>query len=670
MKKLMSLLSVLAPLFCLAQSQDQQHYIFSTNRGDKDYLELTAGTEIFGSESELTPRGVNYKQLLPSEDGGIKFIVSGCQNTDIFKVGFKTITGTTLFSYNFSAGQVGNSVNSWSNSNQNSNFQILKAGNNVTFYVNCIQIANVISTEPLQVFFSSDYNSTSPIKADIDLTFKKGVYDPCGEDIAANGEEFYYNLKRDLDGGFIKLKDNKIRFKFKQDYSETASDVKLKIFDGSKIDKNEIITISPFKVGTNWKTIDISSLSNKNDIYTLELTANKSEKYYLRFQPKDGIAPQPFVVKPPTIISTPPDVTVNCIKDIDNIVDSPVVNDGYTGSQIVFTKLRDERSNKNNCNNCDDRILRIWEGQDSRCYPIKIVQNITVTPSNIVLPKLCNKYISCGDPIVFDSDPNLPGCNSELSKEDSDYYDSEYSDPCNSDIIKGCVRIVARTWKGTNSCGGVVSVIQQIVITDKQCPTIESQTIPGDLTIKDPALECSNLSLGFINNILNYFYTVNGKPDLKKIKLECIDDGNNTSNTGSNNNLPPPSASASAQRKEVVLNQCGQRFISEDHPWVQNVVNCLKRQKEPVAKDNCSLNLKVTTQYFVDIPCNNQCYQDGYYLYKTWRFTDDCGNYSQYTQQIRVGNPTYNPNIETNRISSSCSGTPLPNPNPASSSQN
>ena len=97
----------------------------------------------------------------------------------------------------------------------------------------------------------------------------------------------YAELKSKLDAGATLLQDNTLRFKFNQEYQTTSSNTNISytIHDwtrGTPISTGSFST----QHGLNWVEVNLPSGLNALEYYTLELEANKGQKYYLRFKPK------------------------------------------------------------------------------------------------------------------------------------------------------------------------------------------------------------------------------------------------------------------------------------------------------------------------------------------------------------------------------------------------
>lgn len=97
----------------------------------------------------------------------------------------------------------------------------------------------------------------------------------------------YAKLKKRLDGGYVTVRDNKLKFKYIEDY-DIPTDVNdllnytIHDWHGSTVTSGPVAPSTTKELGVNWYSITLN-LTHK-EFYTLEVTDAKGEKYYLRFQ--------------------------------------------------------------------------------------------------------------------------------------------------------------------------------------------------------------------------------------------------------------------------------------------------------------------------------------------------------------------------------------------------
>jgi hypothetical protein len=117
---------------------------------------------------------------------------------------------------------------------------------------------------------------------------------PVGETPVIVGKKPIQNmevkLERHLDGGYYQAFQNKLYFKFDNDYNENNRGLKFNIYDKNNniIASNSGVTSSPYvmKYKDNRYVFNLLSLNSSliNGYFILEVFDKKNEKYYLRFK--------------------------------------------------------------------------------------------------------------------------------------------------------------------------------------------------------------------------------------------------------------------------------------------------------------------------------------------------------------------------------------------------
>jgi len=95
----------------------------------------------------------------------------------------------------------------------------------------------------------------------------------------------YGQLKKKPDGGYYKIMDGKVRFKYREKYNDSDGLLSFKIYDDFHNDVTTTYSsVNPQTLvyGENWFDIDVTSLSAGH--YLLEVINEKNEKNYLRFK--------------------------------------------------------------------------------------------------------------------------------------------------------------------------------------------------------------------------------------------------------------------------------------------------------------------------------------------------------------------------------------------------
>jgi hypothetical protein len=99
----------------------------------------------------------------------------------------------------------------------------------------------------------------------------------------------YVVLKKKLDGGFYQLEPSKrLSFKFDEEYFDKDSKLNYRIYNEQNVPLSTSLPVKPVHYGNNEYSIPISQMGLTEDLkyYTLEITNEKNEKWYLRFQAK------------------------------------------------------------------------------------------------------------------------------------------------------------------------------------------------------------------------------------------------------------------------------------------------------------------------------------------------------------------------------------------------
>lgn len=583
-----------------------QYFVFNTKNPTGSSIELLENT-VINPEAEINPTNITSKTIAVDEDVVIEFDVTQYNINDFFTVGLKSDEGSSK-QYNFSF-KNNNIVKIFNGTTEqdlttavtspNSKFFIKKVGNVLTFYsgstTNLVGTITLLNSAALMIYF----NATTATNANIGLCLKRGLR------VSEGGEALtYYNPKKGIDGSYVKLTDNKLRIKFKQEYNANSTEEKPKV-NIIKSDRSMTsVSLSSVKVGTNWKEIDISSLNLPvNNIHTLELVSNKGEKSYLKFLPKDGVLPAPFEVKPVTITNAPSDITVSCYDQVAN-TPAPQIKDGYTGNTLTPT-YRLERAFNNTCTPCNEKLLRIWEGVDSKCYPYKVTQVVTVV--DIDKPKFTVSSLPDLTGVVYCSAFDMANVASYFSGTATPTAVDEGS--CEAPTVTGptfevdyigCDKIVRGVWTATDKCGNTATLEQKMKVTYESLSFINDADVPSSI---------NNVNLGEC-------YTPDIVIDYSQLCPSCA-----TGNCG------------------VVL--------PADHPFILSVLNCINDDIIPITKGGCDSKIDMTTEYKVYCGASSNGGQ-GYYVLRTWTFKSGCGNSLCKWQWIKVNNPTFTqPNTPT-----------------------
>jgi hypothetical protein len=99
-----------------------------------------------------------------------------------------------------------------------------------------------------------------------------------------NSDE-YAILKKNIDGGYIEIENEILQFIYYEEYSrEPNTSLDYEIYDYTKDYDAIAETELPVTFGENRYTLDLSNLEIQDNIfYTLQVTDQKGENWYLRF---------------------------------------------------------------------------------------------------------------------------------------------------------------------------------------------------------------------------------------------------------------------------------------------------------------------------------------------------------------------------------------------------
>ena len=301
----------------------------------------------------------------------------------------------------------------------------------------------------------------------------------------------------------------------------------------------------------------------------------------------------------PTIVSAPPNQTINCDELFDNtdpVFDDNCDADVQVAYNIIFNPLA-----------CGSQILRTWVATDDCGNQFSYTQTIAVTdmdspvienvPPDITLQ--CDESLPVNSPAIYD------GCDPD--------FDVTYAETTQQ---SGCNTLIIRSWTATDHCGNTSVAYQTVTKTDSESPVLVG--VPADLT-----LNCSQAPLP--DNV-----TATDDCDANVVVNLSI----NTDNFG---------CSVVVRRTWTATDDCGnssvatQTITSTDDiaPVFTQVpadltIACdlLAPQIDPVASDNCDGDLTVN---FTETPSGNGCDR---ILLRSWVATDDCGNSSAVQQTI------------------------------------
>lgn len=281
---------------------------------------------------------------------------------------------------------------------------------------------------------------------------------------------------------------------------------------------------------------------------------------------------------------------------------------------------------------CHFIIARTWTAEDNCGLQSMCTQIITIsdtTPPQIVCP--ADVRIECDQT----ADPSLTGYAIGTDHCDSDLQFT-FSDDT-TEVIPGCIYLIARTWIALDDCGNTASCTQLITIEDTTPPVV----VPIDPDLQQYAngdtivLECDDLPVWNINSVS---VTDHCDPDPHVEFIENIVQGD-CENDGFLSFM---------ECAWIATDRCGNsssfvifiKIVDSTPPQIDcpddSTISCLigtdpSATGVPTGTDNCSNT--VDFEYADSILSHANCTLQ---IARTWTATDKCGNQSDCIQIISV----------------------------------
>lgn len=293
MKKLFVVMNLLLFLSAFVRAQENLLYnlAISNSAANQPCISLDENSVVFNTESEITPNSVVYRKLSAEFDEGIEFDVTEYLPMTVlngaFTIGVKTQSGK-YFAFKFLLDKIqiiseGAVVPALQPFSSDSHYKLQRIDNTLSFYAGTILLfQKTLDTDLGDLSLDVSITDGSVFQAKVkNLKILKGI-------IAlplTNGYEnqVYVSLKKQLDGSLLNLTGDLIRFKFDEDYNALVDGANYAIYDWRRGAPKQAGSLSIVN-RTNWCEVLCNSTLISNNIYTLEITANKGEKYFLRFR--------------------------------------------------------------------------------------------------------------------------------------------------------------------------------------------------------------------------------------------------------------------------------------------------------------------------------------------------------------------------------------------------
>ncbi|MCK4606458.1 MAG: hypothetical protein KAU35_04085, partial [candidate division Zixibacteria bacterium] len=337
-------------------------------------------------------------------------------------------------------------------------------------------------------------------------------------------------------------------------------------------------------------------------------------------------------------ITCPADVTIECDESTDPANTGTAT---YTGSCPPINLTYSDNTTPGSCAH-EYTIARTWTATDAQSNSAQCIQTITVEDNTA-------PQITCPADVSVQCPADVPAV---------DVMQIQANDNCDpspvvvhiGDVSDGqtCPETITRTYRATDDCGNWAECTQTITVDDTQDPTFD-QTCPTDVTV-----ECDNVptapTLTASDNcdpapVVTYGeQTTAGSCDQEYILTRtwtATDDcGNSTVCTQvitvEDNTAPQVTCPAD------VSIQCATDVPAADVGQVQ-------------ADDNCDPSPVVV--HIGDVSDGQTCPET---ITRTYRATDDCGNWAECTQTITVDDtqdPTFDQTCPTD-VTVECDNVP------------
>ena len=339
----------------------------------------------------------------------------------------------------------------------------------------------------------------------------------------------------------------------------------------------------------------------------------------------------------PTFSGLPGASSVECIGDVPAMIDL-TWNDNCDGTGVVTG------SDASDGNTCPEVITRTWTYTDACGNIATVSQLISVgdTQIPVFVPQPIDVAVQCSADVPLAADlawnDNCDGTGMSVATDISDGL--------------SCPETITRTWTYTDACGNNASVSQIITVEDTQAPLLA-------LPLNAAVVSCTADIPAMVD--LNYTDNCDAPGSVTGVDvsdgLSCPE---TITRTWTYTDACGNNATAS---QTIVVNDLINPTAS--NPTAISVPGSMDVPAPDVAvvadeADNCTLNPIVTIEG-ADVSDGNVC--NGEIITRTYRVTDDCGNFILVTQQITI-EATYPPISIADQVICEGSSTTLTAVNP------
>ncbi len=326
-------------------------------------------------------------------------------------------------------------------------------------------------------------------------------------------------------------------------------------------------------------------------------------------------------------LNCPPPATISCESSVlPGVTGQATASDNCTPVQDIEVTYSDNVSGLFGCNGTGV-LWRTWSATDLCGNVSTCVQQISIidnTDPSITCP--ANVTISCSDPTVPAFTGTATGTDNCTAQVEISYSDVSQLTGCNH------TGLILRTWSARDACGNVQTCMQLITVIDTTDPVV---ICPPDTT-----LDC-----GFYINpdVLGYASGYDNCSSPDELELDYHDDLSGL--TGCTN-------TGVILRTWYLTDACGNRgsciqkitIADTTKPMIvcppNKVITCQDNTSpnfngKATATDYCTASLFIDITYTDDLSQAGQCNGSGY-IYRTWKATDDCGNFATCVQTIQI----------------------------------
>ncbi|MBK7213939.1 MAG: gliding motility-associated C-terminal domain-containing protein, partial [Bacteroidales bacterium] len=375
-----------------------------------------------------------------------------------------------------------------------------------------------------------------------------------------------------------------------------------------------------FPLGTtvvSWTVIDINGLST-----TCTQTVTVTDNQF------------------PTI-NCPPTIQVNCIGEVPAVYPdyaafvlaggSASDNDGInTGSFTLVSETSDGQS-------CPETISRVYKIADlnnnfSSCTQLVIVDDqvvpVITVPANVTVE--CSAVPAVGTATATDN------CDTEVTVT--------YEGETRTNGACADSYTLTRTWKATDNCGNFATGSQVITVQDNTIPVI---TVPENVTVECSAVPAVGTATATDNCDSDVIVTYEGET---RTNGTCADSYTLTRTWKATDNC-----GNFATGSQVITVQDNTIPVITVPANVTVECSAVPAVGTATATDNC--DTEVTVTYEGETRTNGTC-ADSYTLTRTWKATDNCGNFATGSQVITVQDNTIPVITVPENVTVECSAVP------------